>query len=668
MEVRYEFGWEGIRYRIVDGLDEHDEADPPFWRVDALAVRRLLRSLADAQAHSLVGAMHRIVVGREPPAVAIERVTAAVADRLCHPGPRAVLVGATRAPIELHFDTAVADLASDPAVEEEAALHFIELHFADGEGQPVSQVSCWVELPTGEVRAARSNDAGVVRIDDIREPGRCTVTFDGPVGTTVAPPPVDVPPPPVTVDETPREYVVTLVDELGEPLPQVELTFDGTQAASATTDDAGQVRLPDEPVPTCNVTVDYAAIEAELAERWAQPRDGAVLEDSEEVSVRLFGNENPVLVFGDQPHVFSVQPRVDQLIAAGLLFDTSKAFLLPSGLPMLRTIVTHYEHVAQPEVLIVGHTDQAGGADYNDTLSLERAESMAAFLRDDVEPWLEKYEASTSWEKRWGSHEDSLMLASLPDFFSRPPATSAVRWFQETRGLSVDGVAGPQTRRALITEYMQSDGTTLPDGASVTVHGCGESFPAQPGPDGTAAPENRRVEVFFFPPSLGVLPAPPGPISGPADPQYPTWVARAFNTLEENIEDALEGLSWHEGGSVEHADALFVIDTIGTEDREERNAAIEVHDISELSDEAQVDLGLFAKGEGGRARHGHRVQVGALRMALRLLDQGALREAVSVVLGEPQAPPTAAAPSPDPLPPPSEGEEYAIEPDEEAEL
>ena len=75
----------------------------------------------------------------------------------------------------------------------------VELRFADGEGQPDSQVSCWVELPTGEVRAARSNDAGVVRIDDIREPGRCTVTFDGPAGTSVAPPPVDVPPPPSTV-------------------------------------------------------------------------------------------------------------------------------------------------------------------------------------------------------------------------------------------------------------------------------------------------------------------------------------------------------------------------------------------------------------------------------------------------------------------------------------
>ncbi len=78
-------------------------------------------------------------------------------------------------------------------------------------------------------------------------------------------------------------------------------------------------------------------------------------------------------------------------------------------------------------------------------------------------------------EKRWGAKEDQRMLASLPDYGSRPPNEGPVWWFQRTRGLVQDGIAGPQTRTQLITEYMAHDETTLPSQASLTTHGCGES-------------------------------------------------------------------------------------------------------------------------------------------------------------------------------------------------
>jgi len=95
----------------------------------------------------------------------------------------------------------------------------------------------------------------------------------------------------------------------------------------------------------------------------------------------------------------------------------------------------------------------------------------------NVEAWYAWYGFDEPDEKRWGRREDRAM----PDFAGRPPTETAVVWFQRTRGLEVDGWAGPDTRRALIEEYMGQDGTKLPDSATLTRHGCGESFPTEAG-------------------------------------------------------------------------------------------------------------------------------------------------------------------------------------------
>ena len=83
----------------------------------------------------------------------------------------------------------------------------------------------------------------------------------------------------------------------------------------------------------------------------------------------------------------------------------------------------------------------------------------------------------------------------------------ALRRFQADHGLAVDGAPGPDTRRALVTDYMAIDGTSLPPGTDVARHGCGEYHNAVPTPDETEEQANRRVEVFFF----------EGPIEPPPD-------------------------------------------------------------------------------------------------------------------------------------------------------
>ena len=116
---------------------------------------------------------------------------------------------------------------------------------------------------------------------------------------------------------------------------------------------------------------------------------------------------------------------------------------------------------------------------------------------------------TSSKAKRWGNLEVQHMLTRLPDggtphYAGTPNGLAdakhdkAVRNYQQSKGLKLDGLAGPNTRKALITDYMAIDGTSLPAGATLTTHGCGEFFPVVGTPDGTRNAENRRVEIFFF--------------------------------------------------------------------------------------------------------------------------------------------------------------------------
>jgi hypothetical protein len=218
----------------------------------------------------------------------------------------------------------------------------------------------------------------------------------------------------------------------------------------------------------------------------------------------------------------------------GPTFETSKSFLLPGAIDRLGRLASLYAANAPSELLIVGHADTAGGRALNDALSLERAENMAAFLQDQVEIWLKMYDEPLPISRRWSAHEDALMLRALPDVEQKPAAESLVRWFQRTRDVSVDGIAGPITRRQLITEYMALDAARLDDkelAIRITTHGCGENFPLDASgqaldsapPDGKSDGGDRRVELFFFDVEFGILPAPPGKNSGAGSSAYPAW-------------------------------------------------------------------------------------------------------------------------------------------------
>jgi outer membrane protein OmpA-like peptidoglycan-associated protein len=371
----------------------------------------------------------------------------------------------------------------------------------------------------------------------------CDIVFDA---ADPLVPQADAEPRP-SVEEPTTWFEVHVVDEIGEPLDGLQLTMfvDGADRR-ITTDASGSARVDNATLSNATVKIDDLAALRELVKpRWEQVREGEWIDVQDEHTYLEARAPLPVVrVTGKAPHTLVVQPRVILARIKGMLFDTNKSFLLPKALSHLPRLTALYQQRRGASVLAVGHTDRSGDPAVNDPLSLERAEAMAAFLRDDPAPWLAWYEGSKPASKRWGAHEDGLMLDAVLARTGEAFASSPLRHFQRTRGLVDDGIAGPKTRERLIVEYMAADGTTLPSDAVLLVHGCGESFPLDASgealdpnaPDEQRDAGDRRVELFFFDGELGVLPAPPDDVSGPHDPQYPEWRRRAMETHEFDVE------------------------------------------------------------------------------------------------------------------------------------
>jgi len=109
-----------------------------------------------------------------------------------------------------------------------------------------------------------------------------------------------------------------------------------------------------------------------------------------------------------------IPPRVFLGRMTGLLFDTDKTFLLSRSLAGIRGLRRFYDQHPGVQVLVVGHTDTVGPPQYNLTLSIERAHSIAAYLRDDVDGWMEYYPGRTG-SAHWGTIEDQHMLKELTE-------------------------------------------------------------------------------------------------------------------------------------------------------------------------------------------------------------------------------------------------------------
>lgn len=244
-----------------------------------------------------------------------------------------------------------------------------------------------------------------------------------------------------------------------------------------------------------------------------------------------------------QSHVVELPPRLLRVRLHGLMFETDKTFLLPGAMRGIRGLVELYSGHEDMSVVITGHADRVGRSDYNLKLSDGRAQAIGQFLYDDAAQWMPNYEAASSGAA-WGTREDQHMLSAIVRDQGAPfyegdvdgvfDALSevATRDYQAARELSVDGVAGPNTREQLIADYMALDGTSLPLAADVLFLGCGENHSAVPTEDDVGEPENRRVEIFLFDPGP---PSPAVPDRCPGDGcAYEIWAEQALETHDFN--------------------------------------------------------------------------------------------------------------------------------------
>jgi len=229
----------------------------------------------------------------------------------------------------------------------------------------------------------------------------------------------------------------------------------------------------------------------------------------------------------------------------GMLFDANKCFLLPQGLPGIKTIIDMHKSDPKDEVLIVGHAgsdEDLAGAD----IAFDRAEIIGAYLKSIPSIWLNwsgpiKAPVHDGGHGRFSScypcflkmvhHFTKDMHQALP-MRKRQKQLKAFRSMQiKKKGLKlpVDGKANFETRKAIIEAYMGISDTTLAEDVIPVAHGCEGHFEDSKTASGVAS-DDRRLEVFFF--KNGISPRPDKNISAEGSANYPTWLSQVLKTTD----------------------------------------------------------------------------------------------------------------------------------------
>jgi outer membrane protein OmpA-like peptidoglycan-associated protein len=245
-----------------------------------------------------------------------------------------------------------------------------------------------------------------------------------------------------------------------------------------------------------------------------------------------------------QPATTTTAPAATPSLLATLEaahFETARSFPLPPALDTFRAVAAQLAAETDRVLLVIGHTDTVGDDDYNLKLSEERASAVSAYLRNAVDEWMPFYSHDDA-QKRWGVREDQYMLGAVPfgspdytgqiDGDAGPQTQAAWNALQQRAGVPVTGAADDASRRALVLEYMQAEGTTVAEGTSIDTIGCGERHLLQQTADGVANDENRRVDLFAFE-HAPILPAPDECKSGthPGCTVYDRWKSAVTGPL-----------------------------------------------------------------------------------------------------------------------------------------
>ena len=339
------------------------------------------------------------------------------------------------------------------------------------------------------------------------------------LGLPEAPP---EPPPLDPVEEKLGWFDVTVVDAWGKPVGglDLEVSYDGTRK-KLRTPASGNVRVDGVAASFGSVAfVDVPAARDVVRSRWMKRQPDSAPDVENPQVVGLSPSMGPLSLTSEKPLTLVLVRPLPRVRLIGMHFDTNKSFMRPTAVRGIRAVVTEFEKSPTGHLLIVGHTDSVGPDWENLNLSVDRAEAVKAYLKNDVHAWEVWFDDGEEFKTRWGDRETTQMMSALPC----EQSTAGFQAFSnETRGtsLAVDGILGPVTRRELIKAYMGLGGTTLPDHIAIEVHGCGEFFPAENKGDQVEDQENRRVEMYCFDDRID--PPVPGKKAKKGEPEYPQW-------------------------------------------------------------------------------------------------------------------------------------------------
>jgi len=186
----------------------------------------------------------------------------------------------------------------------------------------------------------------------------------------------------------------------------------------------------------------------------------------------------------------------------GVCFEYNKSFIRPEVVDDLKALNDLATKNPDAKIVIFGHTDKSGPEKYNKDLSERRAQSTYAFITNDADAWEKLYN-----DEKWGIKSIQAILKDLGgefdpgpvDGIEGPQTKTAIKNYQKARGLTVDGIAGPITRKKLFTEYMTGKHDIKVDAGRFMdpkLEGCGEYNPVVETED--PCETNRRVTFFFF--------------------------------------------------------------------------------------------------------------------------------------------------------------------------
>lgn len=200
---------------------------------------------------------------------------------------------------------------------------------------------------------------------------------------SVPAPPLPHRPPPV--EESLHQYSIRVIDDTNMPISGVRLKLDieGTPRMPTTDPDGCATAEWYSRACASAWILGRAELEQRLEARWREPVSAQLPEGDDVYRLAVRRPWKTIFVPPDPSKPVTIivaRPQVVRTRLIGGYFETSKCFLLPGAMHGIRGVKRQYDRHPGANVLVIGHTDTTGNSSYNDALSMERAESVSAYL------------------------------------------------------------------------------------------------------------------------------------------------------------------------------------------------------------------------------------------------------------------------------------------------